>query len=193
MSDLGLTKGMATAVAKMLSENKKLVELELSRAGLQTAVVKEVADGLMRAKQLEAIKLGGNPHMDYGVNYILYNLAFSPRISFIDISDAVVNQRQDETAEALYKLLKISGSLETLALNRTAIMHSLTADFWRALGENVTLRHLFLDSSRLGLNSVPTLGKFVALNAYKKGSLSLLSLRNCFPNYSALRSFIDSM
>ena len=52
MNDLTITKGMATAVAKMLSENKKLVELDLSRAGLSIAVIKEVADGLMRAKQL---------------------------------------------------------------------------------------------------------------------------------------------
>ena len=193
MNDLTMTKGMATAVAKMLSENKKMVELDLRRAGLSTVVVKEVADGLMRAKQLEVIKLAGNPSMDYGVNYILYNLAFSPRISFIDISDTVVNQRQDETAEALYKLLKISGSLETLALNRTAIMHSLTIDFWRALGENVTLRHLFIDSTGQGLNAVATLGKFVGLNAFKKGSLSLLSLRNCFRNSSNFGSFVDSM
>lgn len=98
MSDLALTKGMATAVAKMLSENKKLVELDLSRDNMSMPVAKEIADGLMRAKQLEAIKLSGNPHMDYGVNYILYNLAFSPRITLIDISDTVVNQRQDETA-----------------------------------------------------------------------------------------------
>ena len=131
--------------------------------------------------------------MDYGVNYILYNLAFSPRISLIDISDTVVNQRQDETAEALYKLLKISGSLETLALNRTAIMHSLTNDFWKALGENVTLRHLLMDSSRLHLNSVSTLGMYVAMNAYKKGSLAVLSLRNCFSNASYFNSFLESM
>ena len=193
MNDLTVTKGMATAVAKMLSENKKLVELDLSRAGLSTVVAKELADGLMRAKQLEAIKLSGNPNMDYGVNYILYNLAFSPKISLIDISDTVVNQRQDETAEALYKLIKISGSLETLALNRTAIMHSLTMDFWRALGENVTLHNLLMDSSRLGLNSVATLGKFIALNAYKKGSLSVISLRNCFSNASYLNNFLECM
>ena len=50
-----------------------------------------------------------------------------------------------------------------------------------------------MDSSRVGLNSVPTLGKFVALNTYKKGSLSVLSLRNCFRNFSNLNSFILSM
>ena len=193
MNDLTMTKGIATAVAKMMSENKKMLELDLRRASLSTAVVKEVADGLMRAKQLEVIKLSGNPYMDYGVNYVLYILAFSPRISLIDISDTVVNQRKDETAEALYKLIKISGSLETLALNRTAIMQSLTTDFWRALGENVSLRHLLMDSSRLGLSAISNLGRFVALNAFKKGSLNLLSLRNCFQNYSSVRSFIDSM
>ena len=33
----------------------------------------------------------------------------------------------------------------------------------------------------------------MALNAYKKGSLSVLSLRNCFHNFSSFRSFVDSM
>ncbi len=152
VNDLNMTKGMASAIAKMLSENKHLVELDLSRSNLVVASVKDVADGLMRAKTLEVVKLAGNPSMDYGVNYILYNLAFSPRVALIDISDTVVNSRSDETAEALYKLLKITGSLETLALNNTKIMNSLTYDFWRALGENVTLRHLLMDSSYPGFS-----------------------------------------
>lgn len=53
--------------------------------------IKEIADGLMRAKQIETIKLSGNPQMSFGINNILYNLAFSPKISHIDISNIQVN------------------------------------------------------------------------------------------------------
>jgi len=49
----------------------------------------------------------------------LYNLAFSPRISHIDFTSDPMNSA--DTAEALYKLVKISGSLETLILKDTNI------------------------------------------------------------------------
>jgi hypothetical protein len=39
---------------------------------------KEIADGLMRAKQLEVLKLNNNPSLK--VEQIIYNLAFSPKI-----------------------------------------------------------------------------------------------------------------
>jgi hypothetical protein len=42
----------------------------------------------MRAKQLEILKVGKNSGMGVGVNAIIYNLAFSPKIRHIDISDS---------------------------------------------------------------------------------------------------------
>ncbi len=121
-----LTKGMATSIAKVLSDNKRMTQLSLQECSLGVNEVKEVADGLMRAKQLQRLNLSGNPQMGYGVNYILYNLAFSPKITHIDISETIVNDRVQETVEALYKLLKISGSLETLILTRSSVVPSLS-------------------------------------------------------------------
>ena len=168
---LHVSKGMATSLAKLLSDNKRIIELDLTNCQLGINEVKEVADGLMRAKQLQRICLANNPQMDYGVNYILYNLAFSPKIAYIDISGISVSQRQVETVEALYKLVKISGSLETLVLNRTNIVPHLSRDFWKAMGENPTLRHLYLDMESGSFSQTAVVGRFVGFNAYKKGSL----------------------
>jgi hypothetical protein len=71
----------------------------------------------MRAKQLQIIKMAKNTNIGKGADAILYNLAFSPKINHVDFSDAVLNS--SDTAEAIYKLVKISGSLETLILKNT--------------------------------------------------------------------------
>lgn len=91
----------------------------MTNCSLDQAKCKEIADGLMRAKQLHIIKMGKNPGIGKGADAILYNLAFSPKITHIDFSDDVLNS--SDTAEAIYKLVKISGSLETLILANTQI------------------------------------------------------------------------
>jgi len=73
-------------------------------------------------------------------------LAFSPKITHIDFSDDSLASQ--DTAEALYKLVKISGSLETLILRNTQINNHLKEEFFIALGENKTLLYLNLDSQQ---------------------------------------------
>ena len=63
----------------------------------------------MRAKQLEVLKVANNTQMARGVNTLIYNLAFSPKIRYIDLSN--ISQTDNETAEAIYKLIKISGAI----------------------------------------------------------------------------------
>lgn len=82
--------------------------------------------------------------MGKGADSILYNLAFSPKITHIDMTDDQLNSA--DTAEALYKLIKISGSLETLILKNTNINNQLKEEFFTALGENKTLHYLNMDS-----------------------------------------------
>lgn len=56
-----------------------------------------------------------NPKMMSKVSTIIYNLAFSPKIRHIDLSDNPGSANAD-VAEALFKLIKISGAIETLNL-----------------------------------------------------------------------------
>lgn len=109
----------AKAVGKILADFKDIRELNLSSCNLSVDKTKLIADGLMRAKRLEIIKLRGNTSMGIGLNNIIYNLAFSPKIRHIDISD--VNKTDTNTAEALYKLLKISGAIEVLILKNSGV------------------------------------------------------------------------
>ena len=57
--------------------------------------------------------------MGSAVNSILYNLAFSPKIRHIDLSDMTTGS--SAMAEALYKLIKISGAIEVLILKNTGV------------------------------------------------------------------------
>jgi hypothetical protein len=50
-----------------------------------------------------------------------------------------------DCAESLYKLVKISGSIQNLLLAKTNIALKLTKDFYMALGENKTLEYINID------------------------------------------------
>ncbi len=84
-----------------------------------------------------------------------------------------------DTAEALYKLVKISGSLETLVLRNTNINNYLKEEFFIALGENKTLNYLNIDNTTyMNANNINLLGKACAMNFRKNGNLKYLSIAN---------------
>jgi hypothetical protein len=80
-----------------------------------------------------------------------------------------------ETGEAMYKLISISGAIETLILKDSSVIGNLSADFWKALGENKTLTYLNMDTTS-SKSAYTALGKAVAMNARKNGALRALSL-----------------
>ncbi len=73
-------------IGKILSDYKNVRELDLTGSYILQQYSKEIADGLMRAKRIESIRLWGVTSIGTGISQILYNLAFSPRIRNIDIS-----------------------------------------------------------------------------------------------------------
>ena len=76
--NLKLTLPNCKAIGTVLSDFKQIRLLDLSFTGLTGDNSKEIADGLMRAKQLEILKLNNNPSLK--MEQIIYNLAFSPKI-----------------------------------------------------------------------------------------------------------------
>ena len=50
-----------------------------------------------------------------------------------------------DIAEALYKIVKISGSIQTMLIGNTEIAKYLVKDFYNALGENKTIETLVID------------------------------------------------
>jgi hypothetical protein len=79
------------------------------------------------------------------VSSVIYNLAFSPKIRHINVSE--LGSSNADMAEAVMKLIKISGAIETLNLRNTKVESYLTEDFFKALGENKTLKYLNLDAN----------------------------------------------
>ena len=124
--------------------------------------------------------------MSAAVNTILYNLAFSPKIRHIDLSD--MGSGNAQMAEAIYKLIKISGAIETLIFKNTGVQRYLTEDFYKALGENKTLTYINLDNNTA--QDPALLGKAVAMNAYKNGSLTSLSMVQWINSNSSFQRFI---
>ena len=61
------------------------------------------------------------------------------------------NSGSDVVAEALYKLIKISGAIEVLNLANSDVAQFFKIDFYKALGENKTLQYL-------NINGTNTLG-----------------------------------
>lgn len=87
-----------------------------------------------------------------------------------------------ETAEALFKLVSISGSIESLNLNCAHINATLREEFWKAVGQSKTLNYLniSLDETRGGAPDPSVCAKAVAMNAKKNGNLKCLVLENWF-------------
>ena len=179
-------------LGKILSDNKNVRELDLSGTSYTDKVIKDIADGLMRAKMLEVLRLRNASYCDSGVTSMLYNLAFSPRIKFIDLTNCLVSN-SNSICETIYKLVKISGSIEHLILNKSSCISGLTKDFWKALGENKTIKSLHIDTTIKYSNDFANkLGKAVAMNARKKGMLETLSCKDGFTQ-STLDSFISKL
>jgi hypothetical protein len=169
------------AIGKVLSDYKNITELNLCGVRMTTQQSKEIADGLMRAKQLEVLRLCHNPNLE--CSSIIYNLAFSPRIRLIDVSENFMFSAT--SYEAIYKLIKISGSIETLSLRNTNFMSQLKKsdlNLAQAIGQSKSLKHLFFDTTSESYGSsftgLEVFFKGIAMNKYKNGSLTHLSMVN---------------
>jgi hypothetical protein len=179
------------AIGKILADFKNIRELNMTGCNLTDLTVKDVADGLMRAKQLEIVKLAKIPTMGKSVNTVIYNLAFSPKIKLLDLEG--MKATDADTAEALYKLLNISGSIETLNLDQTDVVPRLNEEFYKSVGQNKTLKYLNLgvDADRVSMHT--HLAKAIAMNKKSKGSLEAVVLENWFMSNSHLTIFLNGL
>eukprot|EP00831_Metopus_contortus_P031985 TRINITY_DN25959_c0_g1_i1.p1 TRINITY_DN25959_c0_g1~~TRINITY_DN25959_c0_g1_i1.p1 ORF type:complete len:1431 (-),score=259.64 TRINITY_DN25959_c0_g1_i1:38-4204(-) len=188
---LYVTQPIASAINKIITDFKFVRELDLRNCKLTVTCGKEIADGLMRAKQMEILNLADNPSLSDAISSILYNMAFSPKISFIDISRIRLNGRAAENVESVCKLLGISGSLKSLIMDETHINNQFREPFFKALGMNKTLVALSMNGNPF--NNYDLLGKAIGLNARKQGSLEYFSAVSSFSNYNSLKTFIENL
>lgn len=175
-----------------LTNNTQIRELTINDGIKNEKIGKSLADGLMRTKKMEIIDLRNNRCAGNSINTILYNLAFSPKIRYLDICDT--NSTVCELVENVSKILSISGSIECLIMDRIPNLFSnFTRDFFKALGDNSTLSTLSINDSGL-ISSAYHSQQFanaITLNAKRKGSLKTLLMRNVLQ--STINSFCNSL
>lgn len=196
MTELFRFDGSGKYLSNFITVQKNLFYLDLSSSNMHSTQAKLLADGLMRAKQLETIILKQNNNIGYqAMSSIIYNLAFSPRLKYIDISSNSYEGGHVSVVESLYKLLRITGSLETLIINNSKDLNkNLIKEFFISLGEIKSLKHLDLSFSGEFTNAVITiLGKAIAFNSKKKGSLKIVKIEGCIPTFNELNTLHNSM
>jgi len=86
----------------------------------------------------------------------------------------------------LFKLLNISGSVENLILFNSDVCSKLGEQFWQAVGQNKTLKHLDLGLNHQTPGNAQLCGKAIAMNAKKNGSLVSMRLDNWMTNNTRL-------
>lgn len=191
MKGLYVTQPIAAVLNKVLTDFKYIQELDLSDCKLTVPCGKEIADGLMRAKQMEILRLENNPSLSDAVPGIIYNLAFSPKITLLDISNINLNGKAADAAESIYKLLTISGSLKTLLMDNNGINQIFSLPFFKALGQNKTLVALSMNGTQF--TNMENLGRAIALNAKRNGSLEYFSAVNAISNFPNLAMLISNL
>lgn len=141
------------------------------------------------------VDISSNPCIsEKGLASIVYNLSFSPKLRYLNISKCGGVTATD-LLESLYKLLRITGSLEVLDCSLISGLNlKLNREFFISLGENRTLHHLNLNNcGELSGINLDLLGKATAFNAKKGGQLTILNLRTNVSSYQNLRKLIESM
>ncbi len=170
---------------------KTIEVLDLHNTKLNDVMAKEIVDGIMKAKNLDQIYLSQNSLVK-GVANIIYNLSFQPSLKVLDISN---NSNADvkETAENLYKLIKMSGSLEVLIANNiNKLLDNLTRDFYSSLGDNSSIKYLDLTKcGTLNTTSARNFGNAVAFNSLKAGVLNTLLIGNNGISYTLFTEMVN--
>jgi hypothetical protein len=137
---------------------------------------KSIADGLMRAKKLELLIFTGN-NCPTGITSLLYNLAFSPKLTILELNQSYISN-MNEFNENLTKLVSISGAIEYLNVSGIACFASFKQEFFKALGENISLKYLDFSNTGTGYSQVQWLAHSLAINAENKGSIRELITEN---------------
>ncbi len=191
LSHCKLDINQASRIRNHLYYYNKIEVLDLSNCNLNDVMAKEIADGLMRAKSLEKLYLNNND-LNLGLSSILYNLAFQPSIKILDISN---NQKFDkkETQVSLYKLIKMSSSIEYLLCNNNKGLNELlTNDFYKSIGDCNSLKYLDINSSGK-IKDLESFGNSIAFNALKNGNLFYIDVSNNSLVYNDLYKFVEGL
>lgn len=164
--------------------------LILNNCSINDNTLKEICNGMMKAKGIENIYMSHNKITQ--ISSLINNLAFQPTLKVMDISNNPITDKKELT-NSLAKMLKMSQSIEVLILKHIPDMAaSLDLEFYASLGESFSLKYLDISGSGI-FNNYCYLGNAIAFNSLKKGSLKVLKIDESKSNYNNFIDFINGL
>lgn len=177
----------------IIVSHPNIKELRIVSSAQHDDVAKGIADGLMRAKKLEYLEFRNN-YSPKGITNLLYNLAFAPKLSVLDLSGSSIGDYKD-FVENLQKLISISGSIEYISVANLSIYSHLQLDMFKAIGENTSLKYLDLTNTNSSnqTHTISHLAHSISINAKKLGQLEEIYLGGVLSGYNAYQTFVDNL
>jgi hypothetical protein len=189
-SDTHLNQYAVQKIRNHFYQFKTIHTLILTNCNLSDATIKDLSDGMMKAKNIENIFLNKNILIK-SISGIINNLAFQPSLKVLNIGENSGLTDVDELIIALTKMLKMSPSIETLICNSIPLLnYKLNIEFYSSLGDNNSLK--FLDLNNSGQFNYTNLAQSIAMNALKRGNLEVLKIAGQF-NYIQFETFIKGL
>ena len=197
-SDVLAVKG-GEFLSRLVSQSTTLLSLYFDDALTSDSVGQHLADGLMRNNRLQVMTVANHSNIGTSVANIVYNLAFSASLKFLEISANRIGDRATFIYN-LQKFISINQSVQTVILNDLSqIPDSLTLEFFKSIASSTSLESLSISSSAsnsgksfLSGVGAQLFGFALSLNAHKGGKLRNLYVRNLFTPQS-IRVFAESL
>lgn len=191
-SDSNLNEFAVEKIRNHFYYSKSITTLILTNCNLNDNTIKNLSDGLMKAKGIENIFINNNKEIR-NLSGIVNNLAFQPSLKILDIGENTNLNDIKNLCEEITKMLKMSQSLDTLICSDIPNFNkNFNFEFFTSLGDNASLR--YLDLSNSGPIDFRNMGTAIAMNSLKKGNLEVLRIRgnNNF-NFTNFETFIKSL
>jgi len=181
----------ATKIRNHFYYFKSISTLILKNCGINNNMLKEISDGMMKAKGIEYINISKNSFTT--VSTLINNLAFQPSLRILDISENISITDYKDLKNSMSKIFKMSQSIEYLIMrNLKGLAKEFDQEFYSSLGDNNSLKYLDISESQ-DFNSYKNLGHAVAMNSLKKGGLRILKMNDCKMHYIHFIDFISGM
>lgn len=181
-------------ISTYIIDNPNLVELNFTNSVKSEKIAQLIADGLMRNKRIESLTLKNNQDMPNSINNIVYNLSFSSKLRYLNLSCCNLKS-QTVFVDNLQKFFSINSSVETVILANLPIQNFITEDLLKSIARNQTVSTLDLSCPSVALinkSMVSILGICLAVNAHKHGMLRNLYLSGIL-NEDSLNQFVSSL
>jgi ubiquitin-protein ligase/Ran GTPase-activating protein (RanGAP) involved in mRNA processing and transport len=180
----------ATKIRNHFYYFKSISTLILNNCGINNNILKDIADGMMKAKGIENVYLSKNSFNS--VSTLVNNLAFQSNLRILDISDNKCTDIQD-LKNSIVKLFKMSQSIQVFIMNKIpSLAKNFDQDFYSSLGDNSSLEYLDI-SECTELSSFKHLGHAIAFNSLKKGGLNTLKLEGLHIDYKKFVELIEGL